>query len=47
MPLSNNILFFMVITSTVDSIEIIAAIRNIRLYEAGDRNDPLTSFKDT
>ena len=46
-PLSNNIPFFMIITSTTENTEIIAAVRNIRSYEAGDGNDPINSFKDT
>jgi hypothetical protein len=38
----------MIITSTTENTEIIAAVRNIRSYEAGDGNDPLNSFiKDT
>ncbi len=45
-PLSNNILFLMIITSIIDTKEIIAAVRNIKLYDAADGNDPLTSFMD-
>jgi hypothetical protein len=37
----------MIITSAIETTEIIAAVRNILLYEDGDGNDPLTSFKDT
>jgi hypothetical protein len=37
----------MIITSAIETTEIIAAVRNIRSYEAGDGNNPLNSFKDT
>jgi hypothetical protein len=36
----------MIITSTIDTKEIIAAVRNIKLYDAADGNDPLTPFMD-